>query len=83
MPRPPHLTNAEWADYKQCQADHDDLMAQVANREAQMERSLIDAYEEYEFVFTSPVRPLQEPLSGRQIPPLPLRPSARGSRRGR
>lgn len=32
--RPDHFNDADWADYQQCQAEHDDLMAQTADREA-------------------------------------------------
>ncbi|MBC9723751.1 hypothetical protein [Streptomyces sp. TRM68367] len=55
-------------------------MAQVAEREAQLEHGLINAYDEYEFDFT----PLPEPKPGptRRTPPLRHAPS-RGRSRGR
>ena len=78
--RPAHFSDADWAEYQQCQAEHDDLMAQVAEREAQMEHGLIDAYDEYEFDFTPLAEPKPSPT--RRTPPLRHAPS-RGRSRGR
>jgi hypothetical protein len=44
--RPVHFSDADRAECQRRQAEHDDLMAQVAEREAQMEHDLTD--EEYE-----------------------------------
>ncbi|MEU3188428.1 hypothetical protein ABZ707_30175 [Streptomyces sp. NPDC006923] len=74
MNRPDHFSDADWAEYQQCQAEHDDLMAQVAKRKAQMEHDLVDAYDEYEFDFT----PLPGPKPGPAVAP---RTSACGPRR--
>jgi hypothetical protein len=56
MKRPPDWTDEEWADFRQCQDEHDDLMEQVADREAQLETSLIASYDEYEFTWEEPDR---------------------------
>lgn len=41
MPRRPEgLTDEEWADWLDCQADHDDLGRQAAAREADIENGL-------------------------------------------
>lgn len=80
MNRPAHFNDADWAEYQQCQAEHDDLMDQVADREAQMEQGLIDTYDEYDFDFA---RPVQHPGPTPQVPPIPLGPAPRRSRRGR
>ncbi|KUN02145.1 hypothetical protein AQI95_29180 [Streptomyces yokosukanensis] len=63
MQRPPNLTDEEWADYRQCQADEDSVLAQVADHEAQMETGLIDSYEEYEFNGEPPSRSNPEPYA--------------------
>ncbi|WP_043267089.1 hypothetical protein [Streptomyces sp. CT34] len=59
--RPPNLTDEEWADYRQCQAEHDDLLSQVADREAQIEHGWIDSYDEYEFAWGEAVPGTQSP----------------------
>lgn len=78
--RPAHFSDADWAEYQQCQAEHDHLMAQVADREAQLEDDLIAAYDEYELDF-SPV-PKQETDLTRRTPP-PHRLTSRRRSRGR
>ncbi|MFD6624776.1 hypothetical protein [Streptomyces diastaticus] len=78
MKRPPHYSDADWAEYQQCQAEHDDLMAQVAAREAQIEHDLINAADTYEFDF-SPV-PKPEADLARQTDPRHRPPSRRRSR---
>lgn len=45
--RPAHFSDADWAEYQHCQTEHDDLTAQVAECEAQMEHDLIATYDEY------------------------------------
>ncbi|UUU37547.1 hypothetical protein [Streptomyces sp. NBC_00162] len=50
------LSAAETADWQECQSDHDDLMAQLADREAMVEAGLIDSYEDYVFIWESPSR---------------------------
>ncbi|GLW47551.1 hypothetical protein Stsp02_32130 [Streptomyces sp. NBRC 14336] len=56
-------------------------MAQIAEREAQMEHDLIAAYDEYELDF-SPV-PKPEASPARQIPPPHRPPGYRRRNRGR
>ncbi|MCC2276218.1 hypothetical protein LKL35_12440 [Streptomyces sp. ET3-23] len=51
MQRPPNLTDAEWAEWLQRQGEEDELLAQVADREAQLETGVIDSYDEYEFTW--------------------------------
>ncbi|MGJ5751604.1 hypothetical protein FB563_4051 [Streptomyces puniciscabiei] len=51
MQRPPNLTDAEWAEWLQCQEEEDELLAQVADREARLETGVIDSYDEYEFTW--------------------------------
>ncbi|KOT79110.1 hypothetical protein ADK70_31860 [Streptomyces rimosus subsp. pseudoverticillatus] len=83
MKRPAHYSDTDWAEYQQCQAEHDDIMNQVADREAQIEQGLIDTYDDYEFDFTSPARPAQQPRPARQSPPIPTGSAARKSSRRR
>ncbi|MFF3976554.1 hypothetical protein [Streptomyces sp. NPDC001828] len=54
-------------------------MAQVADREAQMEHGLIAAYDEYELDFT----PVPEPNPAHRTPPPHRTPTSRGRSRGR
>ncbi|MEU9000687.1 hypothetical protein [Streptomyces sp. NPDC048551] len=49
MQRPPELTEEEWADHRQCQAEENTVLTQVVDREAQLENGLIDSYDEYDF----------------------------------
>ncbi|MBT2527532.1 hypothetical protein J7E91_19410 [Streptomyces sp. ISL-99] len=56
-------------------------MAQVTDREAQLEHDLIATYDEYELDF-SPV-PKPEADSGRRIPPPRRSPASRRRSRGR
>ncbi|MFI5982113.1 hypothetical protein ACIBEA_14660 [Streptomyces sp. NPDC051555] len=49
MQRPPELTEEEWADYRQCQAEENTVLAQVVDREAQLENGLIDSDDPYDF----------------------------------
>ncbi|NIY65594.1 hypothetical protein [Streptomyces malaysiensis] len=77
--RPAHFSDADWAEYQQCQAEHDDLMAQIAEREAQMEHDLIATHDEYELDF-SPV-PKPEGTPTRLTPH--RTPTSRRRRRGR
>ncbi|MFJ8676322.1 hypothetical protein [Streptomyces sp. NPDC093589] len=81
-PRPDHFSDADGAEYQQCQAEHEDLMAQAADREAQMEHGLIDTHDEYDFDY-SPDRTTQQSHPARQTPPLPLSPDPRRSGRCR
>ncbi|GCD41855.1 hypothetical protein [Streptomyces paromomycinus] len=82
MHRPAHFSDADWADYLQCQAEHDDLLDQVADREAQIEQGLIDTYDDYEFDFASPARTAQQPRPARHNSPLsPGSASRKSSRR--
>ncbi|MFB8017036.1 hypothetical protein ACFC36_00570 [Streptomyces rubiginosohelvolus] len=81
MKRPPHLSDADWADYQQCQAEHDDLMEQVADREAQLERELIPTYDKYELDFSTAPTPDADP--GRRTPPPSRSPATRRRIRGR
>lgn len=79
--RPDHFSDADWADYRQRQAEHDDLMAQTAEREAQLEHDLIAAYDEYE-VDLNPVPKPEADLS-RRTPPPRRTPASRRRSRGR
>ncbi|MGW5868267.1 hypothetical protein ACWFRJ_39680 [Streptomyces sp. NPDC055239] len=79
--RPAHLSDADWAEYQHCQAEHDSLVAQVADREAHMEHDLIVSYDEYELDF-SPV-PEQEADPARRTPPPHRTPASRRRTRGR
>ncbi|MEU9280282.1 hypothetical protein [Streptomyces sp. NPDC048341] len=56
-------------------------MAQIADREAQMEHGLIATYDEYELDF-SPV-PKPETTPARRTPPPPRTPASRRRSRGR
>lgn len=48
--RPPdHLSPEERADFLECQAEHLDLTAQLATREAQLDNGVIDSYDEFAF----------------------------------
>ncbi|MFI1652762.1 hypothetical protein ACH4XT_38335 [Streptomyces avidinii] len=49
MQHPPELTEEEWVDYRQCQAEEHTVLAQVVDREAQLENGLIDSHYEYDF----------------------------------
>lgn len=79
--RPAHFSDADWADYQQCQADHDDLMAQTADREAHLEHDLIAVYDEYA-VDLSP-GPKPEADLARRTPPPRRTPASRRRSRGR
>ncbi|MDX2906789.1 hypothetical protein PV464_43500, partial [Streptomyces scabiei] len=79
--RPAHFSDADWADYQQCQAEHEDLMTQIAEREAQMEHGLITAYGEYELDFSPVPKPEADPA--RQIPPPHRTPASPRRNRGR
>ncbi|MFE7119836.1 hypothetical protein ACFU99_30900 [Streptomyces sp. NPDC057654] len=83
MKRPADCSDAEWAEIQQCQAEHDNLMDQVADREAQMEQGFIDTYDEYEFDYTTPVRPAQPPHPADHTQPSPLRSTSHRSGRAR
>ncbi|MFG3078234.1 hypothetical protein [Streptomyces sp. NPDC048225] len=82
MKRLPHLNATEWAEYQQRQAEHDDLMAQVADDEAQLEHDLIAAYDEYELGANQESQPGATP-AGRTPPPHRSPASSRGRNRGR
>ncbi|MFJ5530976.1 hypothetical protein [Streptomyces sp. NPDC093261] len=82
MKRPPHLNATEWAEYQQRRAEVDDLMAEVADEEAQMERDLIAAHDEYELGFSQESQPGVTP-AGRTPPPHRSPASSRGRNRGR
>ncbi|MFE2326058.1 hypothetical protein ACFXD5_19385 [Streptomyces sp. NPDC059385] len=47
----PGLTAQEAADWRECQGEHDNLMGQLADREAQIEHGLIDDYTDYAFTW--------------------------------
>ncbi|MFE5097559.1 hypothetical protein ACFRCI_46655 [Streptomyces sp. NPDC056638] len=81
MNRPANFSDADWAEYQQCQTEHDDLMDQFTDREAQMEQGLLDTYDEYEFDF-APLS-VQQPHPARQLPPARPGSASRGSVRGR
>ncbi|MEE4544012.1 hypothetical protein V2S66_18800 [Streptomyces sp. V4-01] len=74
------MSDSEWADWQQCQDEHDDLMSQVADREYQMESGLIDSYDEYEFDFgplPEPNTPTRRTITSRLAPSPPPPPSRR------
>lgn len=80
MKRPAHFSDADWAEFQQCQDEHDDLMAQVADREYQMEVGQIDSYDEYEFDFgplPEPNTPTRKISNSRPAPSPPQPPSRR------
>lgn len=53
--RPPdHLSPQERADFLECQAEHDDLTAQLAIREAAIENGFIDSYDDFDFDYGPP-----------------------------
>ncbi|MFJ2021574.1 hypothetical protein [Streptomyces nodosus] len=81
MKRPPHMSAGEWAEYQQCRAEHDDLMAQIADREAQMAHDLIATYDECELDF-APV-PTSEADPAHRTPPQQRSPAVRRRSRGR
>ncbi|MFJ4572076.1 hypothetical protein ACIP4W_11690 [Streptomyces sp. NPDC088846] len=82
MNRPANFSDADWAEYLQCQAEHADLMDQFTDREAQMEQGLLDTYDEYDFDFSSPLS-AQHPHPARQLPLVRPGSASRGSVRGR
>lgn len=59
--RPAHVSDTDWTEYQRCQAEHDDLMTQVADREAQIEFGFIDSHDDYECTWdytpSTPVHP--------------------------
>jgi hypothetical protein len=74
------MSDSEWADYLQCQDEHDDLMSQVADRENQIENGLIDFYDEYEFDFSPlpiPHAPARRIANSKPAPNVPQAPSRR------
>ncbi|MEV6535150.1 hypothetical protein AB0M86_37145 [Streptomyces sp. NPDC051639] len=79
--RPTHFSDADWAEYQQCQAEHDDLMAQVADREAQLEHDLLAAYDDYDIDFSPVPKPKADPA--RRTPPPHRTPALRRRSRGR
>ncbi|MFC9856236.1 MULTISPECIES: hypothetical protein [unclassified Streptomyces] len=81
LKRPPHFSDADWAEYQQCQAEHDDLMEQVADRESQLERELIPAYDEYQLDFSLVPTPDADPA--RRNPPPSRSPASHRRSRGR
>lgn len=66
----PGLSAAEAADWQECQSDHNDLMAQLADREAQIENGFIDDSHAYQFTWDG-----KEPLPY----PLPAQPPDSGT----
>ncbi|MEU9148083.1 hypothetical protein [Streptomyces sp. NPDC048349] len=52
----PGLSAGEAADWQECQSDHDDLMAQLTDRETMVEAGLIDSYKGYVFIWERPPR---------------------------
>lgn len=83
MNRPANFSDADWAEYQQCQTEHDNLMDQFTDREAQMEQGLLDTYDEYAFDFGSSRLSVQHPHPARQLPPVRPGSASRGSVRGR
>nr|WP_145492049.1 MULTISPECIES: hypothetical protein [Streptomyces] len=79
--RPDYISDADRADCQQRQAEHDDLlMAQTAEREAQLEHDLIAAYDEYE----AHLHPVPEPETGLNCRTPPSHhPASRRRSRGR
>jgi hypothetical protein len=78
--RPADFSDSEWADFQRCQAEDDDLMSQVADRENQMENGMIDSYGEYEFDFSplpEPNAPTPRITNSRPTPSQPQTPSRR------
>ncbi|MER5782652.1 hypothetical protein ABT104_13130 [Streptomyces mobaraensis] len=75
MQRPPNLTDAQWAEWRQCQEEEDELLTQVADREAKLETGQIDSYDEYEFTWESPGNASgphgHEPTSAEPVPAAP------------
>lgn len=80
MERPPHVKAAEWAEDQHRRAELDDLMAQLADREVQMEDDLIAACDEYELDCSRDSKP-EADLACQ--PARPHRPASRGRSRGR
>lgn len=50
---PAGLSAADLADYRQAQAEHDEEMRELADREFQIETGQINSYEEYRFSWQS------------------------------
>jgi hypothetical protein len=78
--RPADMSDSDWAEYLQCQDEHDDLMSQVADREYQMESGLIDSYDEFQFDFgplPEPKAPTRRITGSRPAPSPPPPPSRR------
>lgn len=84
MHRPPDLSDEQWADYqaeyRRCQEEHDEVLTQVTDREAQIEHGLIDSYEDYEFTWDV-WAPAERSSASR--PPAPAAPPAAAPRRSR
>ncbi|MBU5946466.1 hypothetical protein ACH4FA_02140 [Streptomyces sp. NPDC017966] len=70
----------EWAEDQRRRAELDDLMAQVADREVQLEDDLIAAYDEYELDCSQDPKP-EADLACQ--PARPHRPASRRRSRGR
>ncbi|MFH9862189.1 hypothetical protein [Streptomyces sp. NPDC017202] len=74
MARPPHENAAEWAEARRRQTEHDDLMAQLADRDAEMEHDLsvacgaceLDSHQVPETDFTRRPAPGHRPASRRR-----------------
>lgn len=77
MQRPPGLTDEAWADYRQCEAEENTLLAQVVDREAQLENGIINSYDEYRFTWDI------EPAPGEQTWPSRLEVLAEDFRRAK
>ncbi|QHC18940.1 MULTISPECIES: hypothetical protein [unclassified Streptomyces] len=74
MKRPAHYSDADLAEDQQRQAEHDDVMTQVAAREAQIEHDLVTAADAYE----SDLSPVSKPEANLARPSDPRhRPSTR------
>ncbi|MCX4482324.1 hypothetical protein OOK44_38780 [Streptomyces cellulosae] len=80
MERPPHVKATERAEDQRRRAELDDLMAQLADREVQLEGDLIAAYDEYELDCSRALKP-EAALACR--PARPHRPASRRRSRGR
>ncbi|MFB6750623.1 hypothetical protein ACFCX6_06770 [Streptomyces sp. NPDC056353] len=73
------MNATEWAEDQQRRAELDDLMAQVADQEAQMEHHLITTHNDYAVQINS--EPTSDADLSRRVPP-PYRPATRRISRG-
>ncbi|MEW1723833.1 hypothetical protein [Streptomyces sp. NPDC093109] len=78
---PAHFSDADWAEYQQYQAEHEDLVAQVAEHEAQMAHDLIATDNEHELDSRPVPKPGAAPAP--RISPPHRSPATRRRSRGR